>query len=450
VLLSRVCKLLGWIALGVGAPVLAAVAFVVFFVLFDASENQAPLAPSAFAPETAARPAAQQLTQNPADYDWKAASPLGGARDADSTVRAVAPDFSELGSVSPPSGAQAAIPTPPSVEAPIVSTPPFGYTGGARSRSETTNALSTPPSGTMVAPTPTPFDPLTVVSAPRSVPPIRETAPRPDPSDISSLRSPETPAVTPPSNVTSTPRSDEPVASPPRLDAPTNVAALPSDSPTVVPTPHLDARSTSSPPSPETPAVDSTLRSNAATVASKPPAATSALVGLSSSNTSHVELAPPANMAPAAASPPVIDARIEGERISRAPTISTEIGSLNEDRPTQAVVDRKSDKNFNAATALLPDGMPPRVLIRYDGSSAEARRRAETFAKSLAEQGYEIADVRNVTSPIRSELRFSYAPDEAVALRIGDLAGVKPVRAPSPKVGLMTRPGLIELSVSAR
>jgi hypothetical protein len=121
-----------------------------------------------------------------------------------------------------------------------------------------------------------------------------------------------------------------------------------------------------------------------------------------------------------------------------------------EDKSTQAVVDRKLDKNFSAATALLPRGMPPRVLIRYDGYSAEAHRRAETFAKALAEQGYEIADVRKVASPVRSELRFSYAPDEAVALHIGDLAGIKPVRAPSPTVGLMARPGLIELNVSAR
>jgi hypothetical protein len=126
------------------------------------------------------------------------------------------------------------------------------------------------------------------------------------------------------------------------------------------------------------------------------------------------------------------------------------IGSLNEGKPTQAVVHSEIDKNFSAATALLPNGMPPRVLIRYEGYSAEARRRAESIAKSLAEQGYEIADVRKVASPVRSELRFFYAPDEAVASHIGHLTGVNTVRAALPKVGLMARPGLIEMGVSAR
>ena len=59
-----------------------------------------------------------------------------------------------------------------------------------------------------------------------------------------------------------------------------------------------------------------------------------------------------------------------------------------------------------------------------------------------------MADFRGSAGAVRTELSFSYAPDEEIALRVGRLAGVAPVRRPQPKDALMARPGTVELSLS--
>ena len=100
--------------------------------------------------------------------------------------------------------------------------------------------------------------------------------------------------------------------------------------------------------------------------------------------------------------------------------------------------------------ALLPEEMPLRVLIRYLGSSAEARRRAEGLAKALIGQGVDVADVRQSAAPILTELSFSYAPDQAIAQQVGRLTGIPPTRAALTKDGLMARPGTVQLSISGR
>lgn len=101
-----------------------------------------------------------------------------------------------------------------------------------------------------------------------------------------------------------------------------------------------------------------------------------------------------------------------------------------------------------AALASLPEGMPARVLIRYLANNAEARAQAEKLANALATQGVEVADLRESASAIRTELSFSYAPDEGIAQQVGRLVGVAPVRRLQPKDGLMARPGTVELSLS--
>jgi hypothetical protein len=115
-----------------------------------------------------------------------------------------------------------------------------------------------------------------------------------------------------------------------------------------------------------------------------------------------------------------------------------------------AVVADRSDTEPSSALALLPEEMPPRVLIRYLGSSAEARRRAEGLAKALIGQGVDVADVRESAAPIRTELSFSYAPDQAIAQQVGRLTGIPPTRAALTKDGLMARPGTVQLSISGR
>jgi len=98
--------------------------------------------------------------------------------------------------------------------------------------------------------------------------------------------------------------------------------------------------------------------------------------------------------------------------------------------------------------ASLPDGMPARVLIRYPRNNADARRRAEGLADALTKQGLEVADLRESDGAVRTELRFFYERDAAIAQRIGDLVGIAPTRRPQSKDGLTARPGAIELSFS--
>jgi hypothetical protein len=101
-----------------------------------------------------------------------------------------------------------------------------------------------------------------------------------------------------------------------------------------------------------------------------------------------------------------------------------------------------------SALASLPTGMPPRVLIRYLPNNADARAQAETLASVLKRQGIEVADLRESRGAIRPELSFSYAPDEPIALQVGHLVGIEPMRRPQPKDGLMVRPGTVELNLS--
>ena len=100
------------------------------------------------------------------------------------------------------------------------------------------------------------------------------------------------------------------------------------------------------------------------------------------------------------------------------------------------------------ALASLPTGMPPRVLIRYLPNNADARAQAEMLATVLKRQGIEVADLRESRSAIRPELSFAYAPDEPIALQVGRLVGIAPVRRPQPKDGLTVRPGTVELNLS--
>ena len=135
--------------------------------------------------------------------------------------------------------------------------------------------------------------------------------------------------------------------------------------------------------------------------------------------------------------------RLEHDREAPSPTQGSSTPS-----PPLAAPTKRSDSEPVAALASLPQGMPGRVLIRYLASNADARGQAEKLARALAAQGVEVADLRESASAIRTELSFAYAPDEAIALEVGRLAGVAPMRRIQPKDGLMVRPGTVELSVS--
>jgi hypothetical protein len=134
--------------------------------------------------------------------------------------------------------------------------------------------------------------------------------------------------------------------------------------------------------------------------------------------------------------------QLERDRDSTAPG---EVTTPMKQQPTTA---EQSDLELSLVSATLPDGMPGRVLIRYLRNNADARQRAESLATALRTQGVEVADLRESAGAVRTELSFSYAPDEAIALRVGRLAGIAPVRRPQAKDSLMARPGTVELSLS--
>jgi hypothetical protein len=165
--------------------------------------------------------------------------------------------------------------------------------------------------------------------------------------------------------------------------------------------------------------------------------------------------APPASEAAADA-----DRRIAGLERERD-ALAAEVGRLKRHRdstsprqanppapPQPAIPAERSDLEPSPASASLPDGMPARVLIRYLSNNADARAQAEKLANALKRQGVEVVDLRESRTAIRTELSFSYAPDEAIAQQVGRLVGVAPVRRLPPKDGLMVRPGTLELNLS--
>ena len=150
-------------------------------------------------------------------------------------------------------------------------------------------------------------------------------------------------------------------------------------------------------------------------------------------------------------------AELESEKVA----LTAEVGKLQRDReassaeqakpippPPPAAPAERSDAEPAAALASLPAGMPARVLIRYLKNNADARAQAEKLASALAAQDVEVADVRESRSAMRTELSFSYAPDETIARQVGGVVGVAPVRRLQPKDGLMLRPGTVELNLS--
>jgi hypothetical protein len=141
--------------------------------------------------------------------------------------------------------------------------------------------------------------------------------------------------------------------------------------------------------------------------------------------------------------------------------LTAEVSRLQHDREAPSADDAKSPpapppaahpkraaSDPFTALASLPTGMPPRVLIRYLPNNAGARAQAEMLASVLKRQGIEVADLRESRTAIRPELSFSYAADEPIALRVGHLVGVAPMRRPQPKDVLMVRPGTVELNLS--
>jgi hypothetical protein len=150
-------------------------------------------------------------------------------------------------------------------------------------------------------------------------------------------------------------------------------------------------------------------------------------------------------------------AELESEKVA----LTAEVSKLQRDReasspeqakpvppPPPTAPAERSDAEPAAALVSLPKGMPARVLIRYLTKNADARAQAEKLSSALTAQGVEVADLRESRTAIRTELSFSYAPDETIARQVGRVVGVAPLRRPQPKDGLMLRPGTVELNLS--
>jgi hypothetical protein len=171
---------------------------------------------------------------------------------------------------------------------------------------------------------------------------------------------------------------------------------------------------------------------------------------------------PPRAAPPERSDTPSASAAADAERRaaqleSENEALTDELSRLLHDREAPSADEAKSPKapdvkgapsDSFSALAALPTGMPPRVLIRYLPNNADARAQAEMLASVLKRQGIEVADLRESRGAIRPELSFSYAPDEPIALQVGHLVGLAPVRRPQPKDGLMVRPGTVELNLS--
>jgi hypothetical protein len=175
---------------------------------------------------------------------------------------------------------------------------------------------------------------------------------------------------------------------------------------------------------------------------------------------------PPATPAERPETQPASQADVDAERRiaqlkSEKGELAAEVRRLQHDRDSPTAVQtassspppptapaERSDSELVAARATLPEGMPARVVIRYLTNNADARARAQNLASALAKQGVEVADLRESAAAVRTDLSFSYKPDEAIAQQVGRLAGIAPLRRVQPKDGLMARPGTIELSLS--
>jgi hypothetical protein len=135
--------------------------------------------------------------------------------------------------------------------------------------------------------------------------------------------------------------------------------------------------------------------------------------------------------------------RLERHQESPSPSLAGPPAS-----PHPAIPAEQADLESGPALASLPDGMPARVVIRYLRNNADARGQAESLANALRKQGVEVADLRESAGAVRTELSFSYAPDEAGAQQAGRLAGIAPVRRSQPEDVLMVRPGTVELDLA--
>jgi hypothetical protein len=117
---------------------------------------------------------------------------------------------------------------------------------------------------------------------------------------------------------------------------------------------------------------------------------------------------------------------------------------------SSAVAGQRSDRLSRQSylTSFVPGAMPARVLIRYLSNDPKAARRAHDLANALIAEGIEVSDVRGSVAALRTELRYFYVPDEAVAQAVGHLAAVEPVRLAFAADDVMPRPGTIQLTVS--
>ena len=209
---------------------------------------------------------------------------------------------------------------------------------------------------------------------------------------------------------------------------------------------------------------ETTSREHALPAASPPPAATASIAPPPAASPAPALIAAPDSKALAEANSRI--AAVESERDSLAAEVARLERQEKRSSPQQANPSpppaaaaspaplpaappvAESGFNLSAASATLPQGMPTRVLIRYARNSTEARQQAENLATALARQGVEVADLRESAGAIRTELTFSYAPDEAIARKVGRLVDVAPVRRLQPKDGLMVRPGTVEVNLS--
>ena len=102
------------------------------------------------------------------------------------------------------------------------------------------------------------------------------------------------------------------------------------------------------------------------------------------------------------------------------------------------------------AAALLPVGVPARVIMRYTPHNVAARTRATAVGAALRARGLDVADPVGSSTLIRSSrITFFYSDDLASAREIAVILGTfGSPQARSPDNQPFPRPGTIEVSVA--
>ncbi len=140
------------------------------------------------------------------------------------------------------------------------------------------------------------------------------------------------------------------------------------------------------------------------------------------------------------------DTELERQRAG----IEARIEALQKAGAARAAVARLGAPLAEPTPVALPDGVIPRVVLRYTLNSTAARTRALAFELTLRAFGLEVADP--VAAPAGTggnSVGYFYTDDQPSAGRIAsDLALPEAVQRRLPAKGALPRPGTVDIAIT--